>query len=333
MRSLAGALCRVVQRMREISSGEGDLTRRLEVTGRDETAELAGAFNAFVEKIQDLIREVVDATGQLATAAQQMSDITRVSLRGVERQQLETDQVVTAITQMSAAVQEVARNTGQTAALAQEADRAAQEGKQTVRQAILTVNATAAEVKAAAAAIHALEQESESIGAVLDVIHGVSEQTNLLALNAAIEAARAGEQGRGFAVVADEVRTLANRTRSSTEEIKQTIERLQAKARQAVTIMEGGRAQAEATVTQSQATDATLNSIAGRVSTISEMTAQIATATEQQSAVAEDISKNVHSIRLIADEVAGSARQLAESAGNLARLAGGLQKLESHFRV
>jgi methyl-accepting chemotaxis protein len=333
MRGLSRALCNVVRSMREIAEGRGDLTRRLAATGRDETAELAGAFNAFVEKIQRLMQQVVGATAQLASAAGQMTLASEASLKGVERQQQETDQVVTAITEMSAAIQEVARSTGQTAAMAQEADGAAQDGRHTVEDAINMVRATAREVQSAADAIAALERESESIGAVLDVIQGISEQTNLLALNAAIEAARAGEQGRGFAVVADEVRTLAVRTRESTQEIKEMIERLQAKARQSVSIMERGRSQAEATVTKSQATDAALNSIAGRVSTISEMTTQVASATEEQSAVAEDISKNIHSIRLIADDVFQSARQLAEASGNLAQLAGELQSIEDNFRV
>ncbi len=333
MRALSRSLCRVVRSMREIADGHGDLTRRLPATGRDETAELARAFNAFVEMIQGLMRQVVGATTQLASAADYVSQVTRSSLQGVERQQQETDQVVTAVTEMSAAIQEVARNTGQTAAMAQDADRAAKEGKHTVEEAIATVQATAAEVQSAADAIQALEQESEAIGTVLDVIRGVSEQTNLLALNAAIEAARAGEHGRGFAVVADEVRTLADRTRSSTEEIKQMIDRLQLRARESVAIMEQGRARAESTVVQSQATDAALNSIAGRVSTITDMTAQVAGATEQQSAVAEDISKNIHSIRHLADEVADNTRQLVEAAGNLAQLAGELRAIEGKFRV
>ncbi len=333
MRMLSRALCQVKTGMCEIARGDGDLTKRLEVSGRDETAELARAFNQFVERIHNLMRDVVGATAQLASAAEQMSMTTRESLGGVERQQHETDQVATAVTQMSSTIQEVAHNTAETAAMSQEADRAAKTGQRTVEEAITTIRAMAAEVQTAAQAIEELEQESVQIGSVLDVIQGISEQTNLLALNAAIEAARAGEQGRGFSVVADEVRTLATRTQSSTHEIQEMIERLQSKARHSAAVMEQGRTKAEETVNQSRATSEALAAIAERVSTISDMTTQIASATEEQSSVSEEISRNIASISEIADQTAHHGQQLAEAADNLSRLAADLQALEGGFRV
>ncbi len=319
--------------MNDIARGEGDLTRRLDDTGKDEMAELASSFNTFVAKMQELVGQVSGATSQLASAAEELSAITDQTSRGIQHQQSETDQVATAINEMTATVQEVARNASSASQAAQEADGEAGNGKQVVSASIDAINALAGEVEKAAEVIDKLETDSENISKVLDVIKGIAEQTNLLALNAAIEAARAGEQGRGFAVVADEVRTLASRTQQSTEEIHEIIERLQADAESAVQVMNTGRGQAQSSVEQAAHAGESLERIAKAVTTISDMNAQIASAAEEQTAVAEEINRNIVGITQAGQESAQGAQQTATSSEELAKLAARLQGLVSQFRV
>lgn len=321
-----------VDAMRDIAAGEGDLTRRLEERGRNEVAELGQAFNQFAEKVRRLVSEVAGSTSQVAAAAEEMSAITDEFNRDVAQQRHEIEQVATAMNEMTATVQDVARNAAQAAASAQAADREAQQGQQVVHETISSIESVSVEVEHTASAIQRLEADSQSISAVLEVIRGVAEQTNLLALNAAIEAARAGEQGRGFAVVADEVRTLASRTQQSTLEIQQVIEQLQSGARNAAEVMHRGRAQVDSSVLQAQQAGSSLTSITSAVASISDMNVQIASAAEQQSAVSDEISQNVVNINQVADRVTEAAGQTAQASSQLAHLAAGLQSLVGQFK-
>jgi len=321
-----------VDAMRDIAAGEGDLTRRLQEHGRNEVAELGQAFNQFAEKVRRLVSEVAGSTSQVAAAAEEMSAITDEFNRDVAQQRHEIEQVATAMNEMTATVQDVARNAAQAAASAQAADREAQQGQQVVHETVSSIESVSVEVEHTASAIQRLEADSQSISAVLEVIRGVAEQTNLLALNAAIEAARAGEQGRGFAVVADEVRTLASRTQQSTLEIQQVIEQLQSGARNAAEVMHRGRAQVDSSVLQAQQAGSSLTSITIAVASISDMNTQIASAAEQQSAVSDEISQNVVNINQVADRVTESASQTAQASSQLAHLAVGLQTLVGQFK-
>ena len=235
--------------------------------------------------------------------------------------------------EMTATVQEVASHAAHAAEAATSARDEAQGGQRVVSANIDAIQRLADEVMQTAELINRLAEDSNAIGTVLDVIRGIAEQTNLLALNAAIEAARAGEQGRGFAVVADEVRTLAQRTQESTSEIQDMIERLQAGARNAVEAMEKGRAGAESSVRQAVTAGESLQAINQAVAAISDMNLQIATAAEEQSAVAEEINRNITTINMVADETAVGAEQTAEASQELARLAMNLQRIVSQFRV
>ena len=332
-RTITRPLRHAVTAMTDIAQGEGDLTRRLPVTGKDELARLAEAFNLFAEKVRQTVQQVAGSTAQLAAASEEMSQITEQTNQGVQQQQRETEQVATAINEMTATVQEVARHASEASGAARSADNEARGGQSVVDQSIAAINALASEVEQATQVIRDLEQNSESIGTVLDVIKGVAEQTNLLALNAAIEAARAGEQGRGFAVVADEVRSLASRTQESTEEIQGMIERLQVGARNAVQVMESSRERSQASVEQAAQAGGSLAAITRAVATISDMNLQIASAAEEQSSVAEEINRNVSNINDVVQQTAEGARQTHTSSNELARLAGELQQLVGQFKT
>jgi len=235
--------------------------------------------------------------------------------------------------EMSATVQEVSRNITDTAQAAQEANTETAESRKMVEDAIQAIQQLAGRIDGASEVIHKLEQDSENINTVLDVIKGVAEQTNLLALNAAIEAARAGEQGRGFAVVADEVRTLAGRTQESTEEINDVIEKLQAGSRKAVDVMNKSRGEAQSVVEQATKAGASLSTISSAVARINDMSIQIASAAEEQSATADEINRNITNISEMANETTAGAQQTAAASGDLARLGTELQELVGRFRV
>jgi len=308
----------------DFSAAAGESGSKLGVLG-----EAVGRMQA---RVASLIGEVAGSANELSEAAGEMTRVTAMTREGTRRQESETEQVATAMNQMSATVQEVARNAMKAADAALEADEAADNGKVVVSETAGAIDALQSEVDKAVAVIRKLEENSQTIGSVLDVIRGIAEQTNLLALNAAIEAARAGEQGRGFAVVADEVRTLAQRTQESTQEIQDMIERLQGGARDAVSAMDSSRARAETVFERSERSAEALVAIAAAVSTIKDMNAQIATAAQQQSAVAEEINHNIETIKQVAEESAAGVERTAEHSSRLANIADGLHASVSNLR-
>ncbi len=326
-------LTRLALRMQDICSGEGDLRARLNAKGKTEFAWVSSSFNTFISKIAQTVNEISATSIQLADASRQLAQITETTERGVEQQLAETTQVATAMEEMTATVQEVARNAVRASEAATAADKEALTGKSIVSQAVDQINELANEVENAATVIHELENDSNSIGEVLSVIQGIAEQTNLLALNAAIEAARAGEQGRGFAVVADEVRTLASRTQNSTLEIQQTIERLQNRAKKAVSVMQNGRSQAASSVDQAASAGESITSISQRIDTITDMNNQIANAAEEQTAVAEEINRNINNISAVSNETSMGARRTSEACHELLKLADYLRDMVGNFKT
>ena len=331
--ALSRQLRRTTAMMKDIASGEGDLTQRLEVRSHDELGAMAEAFNHFIASIQGLVAGMVQAIEQVAEAAARMSSASEETKQHIATQQSATEQAASATNQMSASVQEVARSTQEAADLARKTDQSSAEGREEVAHTIRKMEALARDVESAASVIERLSGNTDDIGRVLDVIRGIAEQTNLLALNAAIEAARAGEHGRGFSVVADEVRSLAKRTQDSTLEIQGMIERLQLGAGEAVSLMEKGRSQAQESVRQADRAGDALEAITEAIGHINEMNDRIASATQEQSTVAEDINRNVINIASATEQTAESAASSAKSGEALARLAEELKSQVSQFRT
>lgn len=315
------------------SLADGDLTGRVDYSSKDEIGHIATAFNRMADKFSTAITQVKDAITQLAAAAEETSVVNAQTTSGINQQQMETSQVATAITQMNSTVHEVARSAVAAAEAAKDADSTFEEGKLVVDKIIDAITELANEVEQSSLVIRELEHESVSIGSVLDVIKGIAEQTNLLALNAAIEAARAGEQGRGFAVVADEVRTLAGRTQQSTQEIEEMINRLQSGANKAVQVMEVGKQKSEHGVAQATAASEALNTIHDAVERITTMNTQIASAAEEQSTVTEEINRNIVNINQVAEQTSEGSKQAAIASDDLSRLAEELKKLVGQFKV
>lgn len=323
-----------LRRVFEEIEQDANLTHEIECTDlHDEIGGMARAFNSMLRKFRDSMHEVSSSTRLLTEAAERVASVSEETLNGVLTQQTETDMVATAMNEMNATVQEVATNAARTADASREAKSEATNGALVSTHALGGIAMLMGEIDEAAGVIQKLDTDSANIGMVLDVIKGIAEQTNLLALNAAIEAARAGEAGRGFAVVADEVRTLASRSQKSAEEIEKMIAKLQAGAREAVQAMEGSRAKAQESEEQVEAAAESLGMIAGEVSTINDMNTQIATAAEEQTAVAEEINRNISTITEVADQTAEGARHSAQISEELVKLAADLEKLVSRFRI
>ncbi|WP_282397138.1 methyl-accepting chemotaxis protein [Pseudomonas sp. PS01298] len=311
----------------------GDLSHNLTSLRKDELGQLQRAMQSMSVGLRELIGGISDGVTQIASAAEQLSAVTEQTSAGVNSQKVETDQVATAMNEMAATVQEVARNAEEASEAAVAADQQAREGDKVVGEAIAQIERLATEVGNSTEAMGHLQRESDKIGSVLDVIKSVAQQTNLLALNAAIEAARAGEAGRGFAVVADEVRSLAQRTQKSTEEIEELIVGLQSGTQQVANIMDNSRGLTDSSVELTRRAGSALGSITRTVSTIQAMNSQIATAAEQQSAVAEEINRSVLNVRDISEQTAAASEETAASSTELARLGTHLQALVSRFRV
>jgi len=323
----------VANMLEDIASGEGDLTRRLAYDKRDELGRLAGWFNRFLDKLQPVIAEVKSSVQDARGTADQSAAIATQTSAGMERQYKQVDQVATAFHEMSATAQEVARSAAQAAQAAREADQAARHGLSVIDSTTQSITRLAAGMSEAMNEVRGLASNSERIGSVLEVIRGIAEQTNLLALNAAIEAARAGEAGRGFAVVADEVRNLARRTQESVEETRLVIEQLQAGTREVVESMGSSHGQAQDSVEHVSQAVVALQQIGSAVSVITDMSHQIASAAEEQSAVAEEINGNVANIRDVTESLTGQANESARVSQSLNNLANQQQRLMDQFRA
>jgi methyl-accepting chemotaxis protein len=310
-----------------------DLSRSVAIGAKDEIGAMGDAFNRMIGKFRHSLEAVAGVTHQLTDVSERVSHVAEKTLAAVNEQRSETDMVASAMNEMSATVQEVARNANQTATASAGADTESKAGVKVATEALDGIEVLIAEIEKAAQVIQRVESDSASIDMVLGVINGIAEQTNLLALNAAIEAARAGEQGRGFAVVADEVRTLASRTQKSTEEIQAMIEQLQSGVRNAVQAMKEAQLRARSGSQCVEKAAQSLGVIATEVGTINEMNTQIATAAEQQSAVAEEINRNISTISRIADTTSTDATQTSEISDELVRLATELNRLVGQFKL
>jgi len=330
---IARPLKQMVAMLDDIAQGEGDLTRRLTSDRADELGSIAKGFNTFLAKLQAMITQVVTSVQSVSDSSEHTADIAIRTNSGVHKQMAEIDQVATAVQEMTATAQDVARNATQAAQAASHADQAASQGMQIVRDTSNSIGALAVEIGRAVGVVQTLAKDSENINAILTAIRGIAEQTNLLALNAAIEAARAGEQGRGFAVVADEVRNLAQKTQKATEEIQAMIQQLQQGTRDVVRVMEDSQNRTDESVLHASKAAEALETITQAVSVINDMNTQIASAAEEQSAVADDINRNVINIGQVANEVAGGADESSAASADLTKLAEQQRRLINQFRV
>jgi methyl-accepting chemotaxis protein len=319
--------------MQEIAEGDGDLRQRLPDIGKDELAELGRRFNAFVSKIQTTVQEVGSTTDQLASAAEELSRVAMETSQAVQEQGSETDQIASAINEMAATIQQISGNANSVESTASDADRLARDGGETIASAQTAVNQLSSEIEQSAHSIRSLAERSDSIQQVLDVIHSVTDQTNLLALNAAIEAARAGDHGRGFSVVADEVRQLARRSAESADQIREMIDGFVTESKVAVERMEAAQYCSTATVERINHATGAFNAIETSVGHIHDQVTQIAAAAEQQNQVAEEVNQNVVRIVEAAHRSDAGVTQTTEASHELAHLGESLRTLIGQFKV
>ncbi|RMH86020.1 methyl-accepting chemotaxis protein [Pseudomonas sp. AOB-7] len=332
-RSIAQPLQAAVDAMANIASGEGDLTRNLDTHGRDELTALASHFNAFTDKLRGVIRQLLDSAGSLDQAARSLGDISSEAQQHSQQQAQQMELVATAVNQVTYGVQDVAKNAEHASSEVHAAEEQAIQGQQNIEASLRQIDQLSATIDKAVAVIQSLASESTQIGSVLEVIRSIAEQTNLLALNAAIEAARAGEQGRGFAVVADEVRLLAQRTQQSTAEIQGMIERLQGNSEAAVKVIHESSRASQLTVEQASQAGQSLAQIAQSLRNLTGLNASIASATLEQSHVVEDINQNVTQTAGLAHNTAAAAEQSSAASQHLKQLADQLGRLLGQFRV
>jgi len=330
-RSIVGPISQALQVARTIASG--DLSQRVQAEGNDEPAELLKALAAMRDSLSDTIEGISNASSQLASASEELNAVTEDSARGLRQQNNELEQAATAVNEMTAAVEEVARNAASTSDASRETDEHSRNGQDQVRQTVSSINALTNDLTETADNVESLAAEVNSITQMLDVIRAVAEQTNLLALNAAIEAARAGEQGRGFAVVADEVRALAHRTQQSTTEIEQMIGSVQKGASSAVQAMQGSTGLAATTLRLAQAAGEALEGVTRAVSSINERNLVIASASEEQVQVAREVDRNLVNIRDLSTQSAAGAEQTNSASQELSKLAVQLRDLVARFRL
>ncbi|TLX63152.1 methyl-accepting chemotaxis protein [Stutzerimonas nosocomialis] len=309
------------------------LNTRIELPGQDELSDIASSFNRFIDKIHRTMEQLAGNSRQLSVMAREVAERARLTQSNCAAQSDRTVQVATAINELGSTVNEIAGNAENAAHVAREASGHASDGRQVVVQAHQQIDTLSGELQQASQVVETLAGQINAISSTLNTIRSISEQTNLLALNAAIEAARAGEQGRGFAVVADEVRTLASRSGASTEEIQQVIDRLQNESRAAVEVMARGRQQSERVVEFAGKASAALEQINDHISQISDQNIQVATATEEQSCVVEEINRNVEGINHFTQETAQIADQLNQASTSLQSLSTQLDELVGHFKL
>ncbi|WP_341305273.1 methyl-accepting chemotaxis protein [Pseudomonas sp. TMP25] len=333
LRSITLPLQQAVSAMANIASGDGDLTRTLNTHGNDELTALSRHFNAFTDKLRLVIKQSLDSAGKLDVAARELGQISSHAQQHSEEQSQQMELVATAINEVTYAVQDVAKNAEHASTEVHAAEKHALQGQQNIESSLRKINELSGTIDQAVTVIQALAQESTQIGSVLEVIRSIAEQTNLLALNAAIEAARAGEQGRGFAVVADEVRLLAQRTQKSTAEIQVMIERLQGNSEAAVRVINDSSKASQLTIEQASQAGASLTLIASGLRNLTGLNASIASATLQQSHVVEDINQNVTQAASLAQNNATAAQQTSNAGQHLSLLAEQLNKILGQFRV
>ncbi len=328
-------LARQAQRIASGDLGRGELQEWIRGNrfNRDELGQLGSAIDRMQGALAELVIEISGSVSQLSSAVEEVSAISEQSAEGMASQQGEVSQVATAMNEMQSTVNEVSRNTTDAMGAAKQASRTSTQGNQVVRSAIGSIEQVSRQIEQAGSVVQQLETDSASISMVLDVIRGIAEQTNLLALNAAIEAARAGEQGRGFAVVADEVRSLAQRTQASTAEISKMIEVLQERTAEAGSAMQLSRQQMQESVELAREAGSSIDSINGAVTQITDMNTLIATATEQQNAVTEELNRSIVKIHTAADENAQGAQQTAQACVELSRLATSLHHMTQRFTL